>query len=249
MGPRRGSWDWSSHVRRAEDDRDRDDPWRNGGSMDDERLNGRSADRRKSNQKPSDHMSARSADERGGEGMRGGRDWHHRGSPQGMSFNSYRSSEADFYVKEQAYKSDKPPRPQYQRHEAKPKRRGDAGDYHSRSRHSDFEMSEEALRRSEDRRQSSPGRSRSRRTSRRHASAEKHEREHAGEKPVSTVPKVWVTPESSLADFLHCFVIQTIQLLFTKANLKHAINCKTKGKICCSARMFCVNRPFIDFIG
>uniref|UniRef100_A0A3Q1EXT5 RNA binding motif protein 20 n=1 Tax=Acanthochromis polyacanthus TaxID=80966 RepID=A0A3Q1EXT5_9TELE len=102
LGPHRSSWDWP---------RERDDPWRNGSSVDDDRPNGRTSDRRKTYQKPLDHLSLRSADERGGgggEGMKGSRDWHPRGSPQG--FNSYRKMEDEFYM-EQAYKSDKPPRP------------------------------------------------------------------------------------------------------------------------------------------
>uniref|UniRef100_A0A3Q3GSY5 RNA binding motif protein 20 n=1 Tax=Labrus bergylta TaxID=56723 RepID=A0A3Q3GSY5_9LABR len=156
LGPRHGSWDWSSHLRRCEDERERDDPWRNGGNMEDDRSNGRAADRRKAYQKPVDHISSRSADDRGGgEGMRGNRDWHPRGSPQGMAFNAYRNMEDDFYIKEQMYKLDKPPRPPYQRHDPKPKRR-DGNDYHSRPRHPEFEMTEEPLRRSqEDKRQSS----------------------------------------------------------------------------------------------
>ncbi|KAM7418792.1 hypothetical protein PAMA_016088 [Pampus argenteus] len=185
LGPRRGSWDWSSHLRK--DERERDDPWRNGSSVDDDRPNGRVADRRKAYQKPLDYISSRSADERGGggaggdEGMRRNRDWYPRGSPQGMSFNSYRNMEDDFYMKEQMYKSDKPPRPPYQRHDAKSKRR-DGGDYHSRSRHSDFEMTEEPLRRTpEDKRQSSPGRGRSKKTSRRDTAMERHETDNATE--------------------------------------------------------------------
>nr|XP_046264067.1 RNA-binding protein 20 isoform X2 [Scatophagus argus] len=185
MGPRRGSWDWSSHLRRGEDERERDDPWRNGGGMDDDRPNGRSCDRRKAYQKPLDHISSRSADERGGggggDGMRGSRDWHPLSSPLGMSFNSYRNIEDDFYMKEQMYKSDKPPRPPYQRHDAKPKRR-DGGDYHSRLRHSEFEVTEEAPRRTqEDKRQGSPGRSRSKKTSKKYKTGEKNERESVPE--------------------------------------------------------------------
>lgn len=192
LGPHRSSWDWSTHLRRGEDERDRDDPWRNGSSVDDNRSNGRTTDRRKTFQKPLDHLSMRSADERegggggggGGEGMRGNRDWHPRSSPQGSSFNSYRNMEDDFYM-EKAYKSDKPPRPPYQRHDPKPKRR-DGGDYHVRTRHSEFEMSEDPLRRTpEDKRQGSPGRGRSKKNSRRYTSAEKHERENAPENNVS----------------------------------------------------------------
>uniref|UniRef100_A0A3P8R8W9 RNA binding motif protein 20 n=1 Tax=Astatotilapia calliptera TaxID=8154 RepID=A0A3P8R8W9_ASTCA len=179
MGPHRGSWEWSSHLRRGEDERERDDPWRNGGSVDDDRPNGgRAPDRRKTYQKSLDHLSFRSTDERGGggEGMRG-RDWHPRGSPQGSSYNSYRNIEEDFY-KEQVYKSDKPLRPPYQRHDTKPKRR-DGDDYHSRSRHSEFEMADQTLCRTpENKRQSSPGRGRSKKTSRRYTAAEKKEKEN-----------------------------------------------------------------------
>ncbi|XP_029949240.1 RNA-binding protein 20 [Salarias fasciatus] len=182
MGPHRASWDWPSHRRGEEErERDRDDPWRNGSGADDERPNGRASERRKTYQKPSDHLGSRSADERGGgggDGMRSGRDWHPRSSPQSSSFNSYRNMEDDFFM-EHVYKSDKPLRPSYQRHEAKSKRR-DGGDYHARSRHSDFEMSEESLcKASEDKRQSSPGRARGKKTSRRHATPERHERNAA----------------------------------------------------------------------
>ncbi|KAM3624562.1 uncharacterized protein V6R79_024917 [Siganus canaliculatus] len=202
MGPHQGSWDWSSHLRRGEEDRERDDPWRNGGGVEDDRPNGRTAERRRAFQKPSDHISSRSADERGGgggggEGMRGNRDWHPRGSPQGMSFSSYRSMEDDFYTKEPMYKSDKPPRPPYQRHDAKPKRR-DNSDYHGRSRHSDFEMTEEPNRRAqEEKRQSSPGRSRSKKASKRHSSREKHERENATESTERPSKEKSVSPQQS----------------------------------------------------
>lgn len=190
LGPRRGSWDWSSHLRRSEDERERDDPWRNGGNMDDERPNGRPVDRRKSYQKPVDHISSRSADERGGgggEGIRGNRDWHPRSSPQGKSFNSYRGFEDDFYTKEQMYKSDKPTRSPYQRHDTKPERR-DGSDYYGRLRHCEFEMTGETLHRPpEEKRPTSPGRGRSERASRRHTTAEKHEREKATENTVSNL--------------------------------------------------------------
>ncbi|XP_076027304.1 RNA-binding protein 20 [Genypterus blacodes] len=200
LGPRRGSWDWSSHLRRGEDDRERDDPWRNGGNADDDRPNGRMADRRKLYQKPMDHVSPRSADERGGgggEGMRSNRDWHPRGSPQGMTFNSYRNMEDDFYVKEQMYKSEKNPRPSYQRHDGKYKRR-DGGDYHGRSRNSEFEMTEESLSRApEDKRQSSPSRGRSKKTSRRHNTMEKQERDNAAENTEHQSKEKPVSPQQS----------------------------------------------------
>lgn len=186
MGPRRGSWDWSPHLRRGEEERERDLPWRNGGGADDERPNGRSSDRRKPYPKHLDHVSSRSAEERGGGGgegmMRSNRDWHPRGSPQDLAFSSYRSMEDDFYVKEQMYKSERPPRSPYQWHETKPKRR-DYGEYHRGPRHP--EMTNQPPRRSEDKRQSSPGRSRSKRTNKRHTSTEKQERENTTESSVS----------------------------------------------------------------
>ncbi|KAL6110317.1 rbm20 [Pungitius sinensis] len=210
MGPRRGSWDWSSHLRRGEDERERDDPWRNGGSVDDNRQNGRSGDRRKAYQKPSDHISSRSADERegggggggaaggGSEGMRSNRDWPPRGSPQGKSFSSYRNMEEEFYAKEQVYKSDKPPRAAYQRHDTKPKRR-DGGDYHSRSRHSEFGTTEETLRRTlEDKRQGSPGRERSKKTSRRFITPEKHEKENTTGNTDRKSKEKSVSPQQSI---------------------------------------------------
>lgn len=115
--------------------------------------------------------------------MRSNRDWHPRGSPQDLTFSSYRSLEDDFYQKEQMYKSERPPRPLYQRHDMKPKRR-DYGEYHRGPRHP--ETSEEPPRRSEDKRPSSPGRSRSKRTSKRHTAAERQEREHTTESTVSS---------------------------------------------------------------
>ncbi|XP_067437973.1 RNA-binding protein 20 isoform X1 [Thunnus thynnus] len=203
LGPRRGSWDWSSHLRRGEDERERDDPWRNGSGVDDDRPNGRVADRRKAYQKPLDYISSRSSDERGGsggggdEGMRGNRDWYPRGSPQGMSFNSYRNMEDDFYMKEQMYKSDKPPKPSYQRHDTKSKRR-DGGDYHSRLRHSEYEMTDEPLRRTpEDKKQSSPGRARSKKASRRHTNIERHERDTATETTDRQSKEKSVSPQRS----------------------------------------------------
>lgn len=166
FGTQRSSWDWSSHLRRGEDEREREDTWRSGGSVDEDRPNGWGADRRKPYQKPTDHMNLRSADERGGS-----RDWH----PQRMS---YRNTEENYYTKEQVYKSDKPPRPPNQRHDTKSKRR-DGGDYHSRSRHLAFDMSVE-LSRAEDKRQSSPDRGRSKKTTRKYPSADKN-RENTSE--------------------------------------------------------------------
>lgn len=184
MGPRRGSWEWPSHLRRGEDERERDVPWRNGDSVEDDRPNGRSADRRKAYQKPLDHVSSRFAEDRGGGGSEGSMrsSWHLRGSPQDRTFSSYRSMEDNFYVKEQMYKSERPPRPPYQRHENKPRRR-DYGEYHRGLRLP--ERTEEPSRRSEDKRQSSPGRGRSKRMSKRQTPAEKEERGKASENIVS----------------------------------------------------------------
>lgn len=175
FGTQRSSWDWSSHLRRGEDEREREDTWRSGGSVDEDRPNGWGADRRKPYQKPTDHMNLRSADERGG------RDWH----PQRMS---YRNTEENYYTKEQVYKSDKPPRPPNQRHDTKSKRR-DGGDYHSRSRHLAFDMSVE-LSRAEDKRQSSPDRGRSKKTTRKYPSADKN-RENTSENTVSSFKRIF----------------------------------------------------------
>lgn len=188
-GPERGSWT-AKHMRKGDEDRERERereevPWRNGGTEDDDRLNGRMQDRRnKPYLKPSDRdrISPRSADERGGgsgEGMRGGNrggDWypHPRGSPQGMPpFPSYRNMDEDSYKTQHVYKSEKPLRPQYQRHEegrVMSKRR-EGGDYH-RSRHSESKLGEESLptRTGEDRRQRgvSPTRGRSKKPTMRH---------------------------------------------------------------------------------
>ncbi|XP_045563896.1 RNA-binding protein 20 isoform X2 [Salmo salar] len=188
-GPERGSWT-AKHMRKGDEDRERERereevPWRNGGTVDDDRLNGRMQDRRnKPYLKPSDRdrISPRSADERGGgsgEGMRGGNrggDWypHPRGSPQGMPpFPSYRNMDEDSYKTQHVYKSEKPLRPQYQRHEegrVMSKRR-EGGDYH-RSRHSESKLGEESLptRTGEDRRQRgvSPTRGRSKKPTMRH---------------------------------------------------------------------------------
>lgn len=203
LGSNRGSWDWPSHQRGGEDDREWEDPWRNGGSLDDDRPNGRTADRRKTYQKHLDHLSLRSADERGGgEAMRVNRDRHPRGSPQGSSFNSYRNVDDDFYM-EQVYKSEKPLRSLYQRHDTKPKRR-DGGDYHVRSRHSEFEMSEEPpCKAAEDKRQTSPGRSRSKKSSRRHTASEKRERENTTENTVSNLHFYFLL-QFFIYHMLHC---------------------------------------------
>ncbi|XP_066509174.1 RNA-binding protein 20-like isoform X2 [Hoplias malabaricus] len=122
LGPRRGSWDWTSHGRRDEDPRDRDE-WRNG---EEERPNGRLPERRKTYVKPGDERS---------------RDRYSRGSPQGLPFSSYHATD-DFYKKELAHKAEKTLRTsQHQRHEGKPKRR-ECGDNH-RARHSESDPTED----------------------------------------------------------------------------------------------------------
>ncbi|XP_037830845.1 RNA-binding protein 20 isoform X2 [Kryptolebias marmoratus] len=195
LSPHRSSWDCSSHLRRIEDERDRDDLWRNGGGVDDDRPNGRTADRWKTYQKHSGHLSLRSADERGGSDvMRSSRDRHPRDSPHG--FSSYRNMDDSFYM-EQVYKSDKELRTSHQRNNSKPKRR-DGGDYPVRSRHSEFELSEELpCRLPEDKRTSSPGRDRSRKTSRRHTPAEKRTRETATESTECLPKEKPVSPQQS----------------------------------------------------
>ncbi|XP_068178821.1 RNA-binding protein 20 isoform X2 [Antennarius striatus] len=193
-GPRMGLWDWS--TRRGDDERERDDRWRKG--MDDDWPNGRSADRWKTYQKPLDHVSSRSTDERGGGGgievMRGSRDRHPQGSPQG--FNSYRNID-DFYMKEPTFKSDKLPRPPHQRHDAKIKKR-DSSDYHNRLRNLDFDRTEQPLhRRLETKRQSSPSRGRHKKTSKSHTTGEQHEAKNATENTDQGSKEKSASPPSS----------------------------------------------------
>ncbi|XP_077427099.1 RNA-binding protein 20 [Vanacampus margaritifer] len=164
LGPRRSSWDWSSHYRRAEDDKERDEvARRNGCSTDGDRP----SERRKAYGKPSDYAVSRSADERGLD--KGNRDFL-RSSPQGKSFNSYRSTEESFYMK-----SDKAARSPYQRHDSKSRRRN--GSDHSRhSRHLDSRMIDEPLCRTpEDKKMRSPSRGRSRKANKRCTTTEKHD--------------------------------------------------------------------------
>ncbi|MED6287895.1 hypothetical protein CHARACLAT_021045 [Characodon lateralis] len=193
LSPHGGLRDWPSHLRREDEERGRDDPWRNGGSMDDNRPNGKTPDRRKNYHKHLGHLSLRSADERGnGETMRSSKDWHPRDCPLGSSFNIYRNMENDFYM-ESLYKSEKPPRTSHHRHN-KPRRRD--GDHPVRSRHADFDMTDEALCRTpEDKRRSSSGTDRSKNSSRRHT--EKQERENASENTDGMSKEKSVSPQLS----------------------------------------------------
>nr|XP_023676177.1 RNA-binding protein 20 isoform X1 [Paramormyrops kingsleyae] len=161
LGPRRGSWDWSSQAMR-EDERE-EACWRNG---DDDRPNGRMCDRRKPYLKLTDRMSPRSAEE-WADCLRGGRDRYPRGSPQSLPFSSYRSKEEDFYKKEFAYKPEKLQRVPYQRHEAKSKRKDSSEHY--RSRHVEVELLEDppAPRILEDRKPASPAKGKSKKVHRR----------------------------------------------------------------------------------
>ncbi|KAI1887003.1 hypothetical protein AGOR_G00201570 [Albula goreensis] len=183
LGPRCPSWDWSSHMRR-EDERD-ESCWRNG---DEDRPNGWLPEWRKAYFKPGDRASPRTAEERV-EGLRGGRDRYSRSSPQGPPFPPYRGKDEDFYMKEPLYKSDKTPRPLYQRHEVRAKRR-DTPEHH-RSRHSDSE-DPVATRTIEDRKQLSPARTRSKKTTRKQEvekeeeeTAERQSKEKSGSPPSS----------------------------------------------------------------
>ncbi|XP_056303726.1 RNA-binding protein 20 [Danio aesculapii] len=115
MGPRRPSWDWTSHSRGDDDPRD---DWRN---EEDDRPNGWLSERRKPYLKPGERISPRM-----GPGDERGRDWY-----------SYHCID-DFYKKDSLYKSDKL-RTQHQRHEGKTKRRED---YH-RSRHSESDLTDD----------------------------------------------------------------------------------------------------------
>ncbi|KAJ0033189.1 hypothetical protein NQD34_000296 [Periophthalmus magnuspinnatus] len=173
--PHRNSWDWASLPRRAVDERE--DPWQDGCCPDEDRTNGWGVDRRKSYQKLTDHMNLRCAEERGGT-----RDWH----PQRMS---YRNMEDSYYTKEQMYK---PPRPPYQRHDLKSKRRD--ADYH-RPRHSELDTSSEPPR-AEDKR-SSPERGRSKKTSKKHSSAERHSKERNTEQTERHSKEKSATPQRS----------------------------------------------------
>lgn len=161
LGPRRGSWDWSSQATR-EDERE-EACWRNG---DDDRPNGRMCDRRKPYLKLTDRMSPRSAEE-WADGLRGVRDRYPRGSPQSLPFSLHRSKEEDFYKKEFAYKPDKLQRVPYQRHEAKSKRKDPSEHY--RSRHAEAELLEDppAPRIPEDRKPASPAKGNSKKAHRR----------------------------------------------------------------------------------
>ncbi|KAM4750386.1 RNA-binding protein 20 [Anableps anableps] len=192
LSPHRGSRDWPSHLRRGEDERERDDPWRNSGTMDENRPNGRTADRRKNYHKHLGHLSLRSADECGsGEIMRSNR--HPRDSPLGSSFNSYRNMEEDFNM-ELSYKSEKPPRTSHYRHDTKSRRRD--SDHPVRSRHSEFEtMDEPWCRTPEDKRRSSPGKDRSKNPGRKHT--EKQERENASENTDTMSKEKSVLPQQS----------------------------------------------------
>ncbi|MBN3297211.1 RBM20 protein, partial [Amia calva] len=145
MGERRASWDWSPHTRREEE---RDEAcWRNG---DEERQDSWIQDRRKPYLKMVDRVP-----------LRGSRERYTRSSPQNPSYSLYRCKEDDFCKKELKHKSDRPPRPPHQRHEAKTKKRDP--EEHHRPRYSDGETQEDtsgAARTPEDRRQASTERGR-----------------------------------------------------------------------------------------
>ncbi|KAA0712366.1 RNA-binding protein 20 [Triplophysa tibetana] len=162
MGPRRSSWDWSSHLRGNDDPRDRD-IWGNG---EEDRPNGWLSERRKPYLKSGDRNSPRM-----GPGDERGRDWYPRGSPQGSSFSSSYHSIDDFYKKDSLYKSDKQSRSQHHRHEGKSKRR-EGGDHRPRHSESDVIDDTSSNRMAEDR-------GRSKRSSRRQ---EKEERESENQK-------------------------------------------------------------------
>lgn len=141
--------------------------------------------------KAGDRISPRTMDDRGS------RDWYCRGSPQGPTFPSYRDMD-DFYKKEHPYKSDKPSRPPYPRHELKTKRR-EPSDYHRPSRHSESDISEEPIppKSPEDRRQGSPEMGRSKKQTRRQTEEKgekdpnnngQHQREESSSKERSVSP-------------------------------------------------------------
>ncbi|XP_055014434.1 RNA-binding protein 20 [Boleophthalmus pectinirostris] len=178
-GLNRNSWEWSSLPPRRTVD-ERVDPWQDECCPDEDRVNGWGTDSRKSYRKLTDHMNLRCAEERGGT-----RDWH----PQRMS---YRNVEDSYYTKEQMYKTDKPLRPPYQRHDPKSKRRD--ADYH-RPRHSELDTSSEPPR-AEDKR-GSPERGRSKKTSKKHSSTERHSKEHTMEQTDRHSKEKSATPQHS----------------------------------------------------
>ncbi|XP_061088760.1 RNA-binding protein 20-like isoform X2 [Conger conger] len=144
LGPRNPSWDWSSQV--WQDERD-EACWRNG---DEDQPNGRPPEWRKAYFKMADRVSQRTVEDKA-EGQRGGKDRYTRSSPQAPPFLPYRSNEEDYYRPEPTYKPERHPRPAYQRHEVKAKRR-DTPESH-RSRHSE---SPEDPKTAKDRNQTSP---------------------------------------------------------------------------------------------
>lgn len=146
LGPRRPSWDWSSHA--WQDERD-EACWRN---REEDQPNGQPPEWRKAYYKSADRVSPQTAEEKA-EGHRGGRDRYIMSSPQAPPFLPYRSKEEDFYRQEFPYKPEKHPRPAYQRHEVKAKRRETPENH--RSRHSESEPSEDP-KTTEDRKQISP---------------------------------------------------------------------------------------------
>uniref|UniRef100_W5N3E6 RNA binding motif protein 20 n=1 Tax=Lepisosteus oculatus TaxID=7918 RepID=W5N3E6_LEPOC len=157
LSERRASWDWSPHVRREEE---REEGfWRN---EDEDRSDSWLQERRKPYLKLTDRASPRSLEERG-EPTRTTRERYPRSSPQNTSYSSYRCKEDDFYKREPRHKSDRPPRPPHQRHEAKLKKRDPEEGYRPKYSHSEATEDAIAAKSTEDRRQTSTDKGQSKR--------------------------------------------------------------------------------------
>ncbi|KAK7930121.1 hypothetical protein WMY93_006516 [Mugilogobius chulae] len=127
-----------------------------------------------------DEMGGVCAEERGGS-----RNWH-------LQRMSYRNMEDKYFTKELIYKPDKPPRPLYQRHEPKSKRRD--SDCH-RPRHVDLDTNSESLR-AEDKR-SSQERGRSKKNTKKHSSTERQSKECTTEPTDQVAKEKSATPQCS----------------------------------------------------
>ncbi|KAG7463007.1 hypothetical protein MATL_G00190760, partial [Megalops atlanticus] len=165
LGATGAAWDCSPHGRWEEEGDEA--YWRNG---DEDTPDGWVQDRWKPRLAPTDRWSSALPEERA-EGPRRSRERYPRRSPLGLS-PPYRSKEEDFYKK-----SDRSPRQPYQQQEGKSSRRDTEGRH--RSRHSESEALDDsaAARTPEDRKQTSPDRGRSRKSSQRHTTNREEEKE------------------------------------------------------------------------
>ncbi|XP_077462504.1 RNA-binding protein 20 isoform X2 [Stigmatopora argus] len=165
--PHQGSWDWSSHYKRGEDDKETDEPCRwNSCSTNSDWPNERPSEQWKAYEKPLDYSICRPTDEQGRDkGMPRKRDFT-RGSPLVKSFNSYWNAVESHYIKVS--------RAPYPRHDSKSKRRSDS-DHSRHSKQLDSDMIDEPLRTAEDKKYRSPSRGRTRKPNKRCTTTEKHD--------------------------------------------------------------------------